>query len=423
MSDPQAQPQSAPPRKASRVLLGVGAGIAAYKSAELVRRLRDADCEVRVVMTARAGEFVGATTFQALSGNPVRASLWDAEAEAAMGHIELARWADVVVVAPATADLIARFTHGLADDLLTTLVLVATTPLVLAPAMNQAMWANAATQANVASLTGRGVRWVGPAHGPQACGDIGAGRMAEPGEILDAVLGAIRGQATLAAGIAPRALDGRRVVVTAGPTLEDIDPVRFIGNRSSGRMGFALAAAAQAAGAQVVLIAGPVSLPTPGGVERIDVRSAADMLAAVRSAVEGADIFVANAAVADYRPHEIAMDKLKKEPEARTLELVRTADIVSEVANRASPPFVVGFAAETSNLRGNAQDKLERKRLDLIVANPVGSAGSGFDVDRNEALALWRGGERAFPATTKAALASALVGLIAERLQAKRGST
>ncbi len=422
MSDPQAQPQTVPPRKVPRVLLGVGAGIAAYKSAELVRRLRDAGCEVRVVLTARAGEFVGATTFQALSGNPVRASLWDAEAEAAMGHIELARWADVVVVAPATADLIARFTHGLADDLLTTLALVATTPLVLAPAMNQAMWANAATQANVATLSRRGVRWVGPAHGPQACGDIGAGRMAEPEEILDAVLGAIRGPATLAAGIVPRALDGRRVVVTAGPTLEDIDPVRFIGNRSSGRMGFALAAAAHAAGAQVVLITGPVSLPTPGGVERIDVRSAADMLAAVHGAVEGADIFIANAAVADYRPCEIAMDKLKKGSESRTLELVRTADIVSEVASRALPPFVVGFAAETSNLRGNALDKLERKRLDLIVGNPVGGEGSGFDVDRNEALALWRGGERAFPATTKAALASELVELIAERLRAKRAS-
>jgi len=401
----------------------VGAGIAAYKSAELVRRLRDAGCEVRVVMTPRATEFVGATTFQALSGNPVRTSLWDSEAEAAMGHIELARWSDVIVVAPATADLIARFALGLADDLLTTLALVATTPLLLAPAMNQAMWANAATQANVATLTGRGVRWVGPAHGAQACGDVGAGRMAETPDILDAILGSISGHVSASGAEAPRVLASRSVLITAGPTLEDIDPVRFIGNRSSGRMGFALAAAAHAAGAQVVLISGPVSLPTPAGIARIDVRSAADMLAAVRSRVQVADIFIANAAVADYRPREVATDKIKKGPDARTLELVRTVDIVSEVASRPSRPFVMGFAAETRDLRENAKDKLDRKRLDIIVANPVGSVDSGFDVDRNQALALWSGGERAFPAMTKAALASALVDLIAERFQATRAAT
>jgi len=411
------------PRIAPRVLLGVGAGIAAYKSAELVRRLRDAGCDVRVVMTSRATEFVGATTFQALSGNPVRTSLWDAEAEAAMGHIELARWADVIVVAPATSDLVARFAHGLADDLLTTLALVASTPLLLAPAMNQAMWANAATQANVATLTERGARWVGPTHGPQACGDFGAGRMAETQDILDAILGSMSGRATASGAVAQRALASRSVLITAGPTLEDIDPVRFIGNRSSGRMGFALAAAAHAAGAQVVLISGPVSLPTPAGVVRIDVRSAAEMLAAVRSRVQDADIFIANAAVADYRPRAVATDKLKKGPDARTLELVRTTDIVAEVASLPLGPFVVGFAAETSDLRENAQGKLDRKRLDLIVANPVGSAGSGFDVDRNEAVALWSGGERAFPAMTKAALASALVDLLAERLEATRAAS
>lgn len=423
MSHSPSPEETATPRPAPRVLLGVGAGIAAYKSAELVRRLRDAGCEVRVVMTARAAEFVGSTTFQALSGNPVRTSLWDAEAEAAMGHIELARWADVIVVAPATADLIARFAHGLADDLLTTLALVATSPLLLAPAMNQAMWANAATQANVATLAGRGVRWVGPAHGPQACGDVGAGRMAEPQDILDAILGSVSGQAANSGGAAPRALDGQRMLITAGPTLEDIDPVRFIGNRSSGRMGFTLAAAAHAAGAQVVLIAGPVSLPTPAGVARVDVRSAADMLAAVRSRVQDADIFIANAAVADYRPREVATDKLKKLAQTRTLELERTADIVSEVAGLPSGPFVVGFAAETTDLRKHAQEKLDRKRLDLIVANPVGSAESGFDVDRNEALALWSGGERAFPVMSKSALASALVQLIAERLEATRSAS
>ncbi len=420
-------PGKAPPPAAAastvrRVLLGVGAGIAAYKSAELVRRLRDQDCDVRVVMTARAGEFVGATTFQALSGNPVRTSLWDAEAEAAMGHIELARWADAVVIAPATADLIARLAHGLADDLLTTLVLATAAPIWLAPAMNQAMWSHAATVANVATLAQRGARFVGPGHGSQACGDVGAGRMAEPSEILDALL-STRSSQREQDGVATSSLHGLRVLITAGPTFEDIDPVRFIGNRSSGRMGFALAAAAHAVGANVTLIAGPVSLDTPPGVARIDVRSAAEMLAAVRAAIGRADIFIANAAVADYRPRAEAPDKIKKQDATRTLELVRTTDIVTEVAALPTGPLVVGFAAETRDLREHARDKLVRKRLDLIVANPVGSADSGFEVDRNEALALWLDGERAFPTMSKSALAVALVELIAERFRATRPTT
>lgn len=406
---------------ARRVLLGVGAGIAAYKSAELVRRLRDAGCEVRVVLTERAGEFVGATTFQALSGNPVRTSLWDADAEAAMGHIELARWADTVVIAPATADLIARLAHGLADDLLTTLVLATTAPVWVAPAMNQAMWSHAATQANVATLARRGVRCVGPGHGSQACGDTGAGRMSEPQEILEALL-ALPASPSESGAHAPSSLCGLRVLITAGPTFEDIDPVRFIGNRSSGRMGFALAAAAYAAGADVTLIAGPVTLATPPGVARSNVRNAAEMLAAVRAAIAGADIFIANAAVADYRPRTVTPDKIKKQDDTLTLELVPTTDIVTEVAALPMRPFVVGFAAETRDLREHARAKLARKRLDLIIANPVGLPDSGFDVDRNEALALWPDGEHVFAAMSKAALAAALIQLISERFATTRNT-
>ena len=336
-----------------------------------------------------------------------------------MGHIELARWAEVVVIAPATADLIARLAHGLADDLLTTLALATTAPVWLAPAMNQAMWSHAATQANVAILGQRGVRLIGPGHGAQACGDVGDGRMAESMEILDAILpaGALDPGVD---GAASTVLRGRRVLITAGPTFEDIDPVRFIGNRSSGRMGFALAAAARAAGAEVTLIAGPVALETPPGVARTDVRSAAEMLAAVRAAITNAEIFIANAAVADYRPSAMAPDKIRKQGETRTLELVRTTDIVTEVAALTTRPLVVGFAAETCDLREHALGKLMRKRLDLVVANPVGRSDCGFEVDRNEALALWPDGERAFPAMSKAALAAALIELIAERFAATR---
>jgi phosphopantothenoylcysteine decarboxylase / phosphopantothenate---cysteine ligase len=389
-----------------RILLGVSGGIAAYKAADLVRRLRDAQCHVRVVMTAGAREFVTPLTFQALSGEAVRTDLFDPAAEQAMGHIELARWADAIVVAPASADCIARLAHGHADDLLTTLVLASSAPLALVPAMNQQMWAHAATQANIAALSARGVHLFGPGVGDQACGEFGAGRMLEPLQIV----------AELRALYAPRVLDGRRVVISAGPTFEDIDPVRFIGNRSSGRMGFALAAAARDAGAHVRLVAGPVALATPPGVTRIDVRSAAEMLAAVDTACADADIYIGAAAIADYRPAAAASSKIKKGKAAMTLELVQTDDVLMRVAASAKRPFLVGFAAETDDVLAYARGKLERKNLDLIVANRVGVAGSGFEGDDNDITVLARDRDWPIGRGTKAHLARELVALIASRL-------
>ncbi|HET9482770.1 MAG TPA: bifunctional phosphopantothenoylcysteine decarboxylase/phosphopantothenate--cysteine ligase CoaBC [Xanthomonadales bacterium] len=396
----------------TRVLLGVAGGIAAYKSADLVRRLRDAGAEVRVVMTANAQRFVTPLTFQALSGNPVRTSLWDEAAEAAMGHIELARWADLIVVAPATADLIAKLAGGRADDLLTTLCLASAAPLALAPAMNQQMWAHAAVQANVQLLASRGVVVLGPASGSQACGEFGAGRMLESGEIVARVL-ALR---------LPGPLAGARFLVSAGPTYEDIDPVRFIGNRSSGRMGFAVAEAAARAGASVTLVAGPVALPTPRGADRVDVRSAREMRDAVLARVEHCDVFVSAAAVADFRPAQLAAHKIKKQGAAPTLELVATHDILAEIGARPHRPFLVGFAAETEALERHAREKLERKRLDLVAANDVGSPGSGFEADVNEITLFWPGGERRLGRGSKQELARALVEEIAARLAARDGS-
>ena len=390
----------------ARVLLGVGGGIAAYKSADLVRRLRERGAEVRVVMTEAATQFVGPATFQALSGQPVRCSLWDPAAEAAMGHIELARWADRVLIAPASADLIARLAHGLADDLLTTLCLASEAPLALAPAMNRVMWAHPATVANLALLRTRGVAVYGPGEGDQACGEVGAGRMLEPADLAERLL---------APAPAPL-LAGRRLLVTAGPTFEDIDPVRFIGNRSSGRMGFAIAEAARALGAAVTLIAGPCALPTPPGVERRDVRSAAEMHAAVMQAVDGADLFVAAAAVADYTPAAPAGHKLKKTDPDLSLSLLRTRDILAEVAARQPRPFVIGFAAETGALEAHARDKLERKQLDMIAANEVGTPGSGFDAEDNRLLVLWPGGQAQLERASKRALALRLLELAAGRL-------
>ena len=355
-----------------RVLLGMTGGIAAYKAAELVRRLRDAGAEVRVVMTESAGRFVTALTFQALSGNPVRSSLWDEGAEAAMGHIELARWAEEVLIAPASADTIARLAQGRADDLLSTLVLASSAPLSVAPAMNQQMWAHPATRANIDLLRQRGVRVLGPASGSQACGDVGDGRMLEPDDIVQGLLQA-RG---------PRPLDGLSVLVSAGPTYEDIDPVRFIGNRSSGRMGFAIAAAAIQAGARVRLVAGPVSLPTPAGAERIDVRSARQMRDAVVACAADSDIFISAAAVGDYRPQTVSPAKLKKSGNALALELVQNPDILAELAAMPAHPFLVGFAAETNDLEHYAREKLERKGLDLIAANQVGEE-LGFECSEN----------------------------------------
>ncbi|MCK7592536.1 bifunctional phosphopantothenoylcysteine decarboxylase/phosphopantothenate--cysteine ligase CoaBC [Pseudomarimonas salicorniae] len=395
---------------AERIVLGVGGGIAAYKAAELVRRLREQGHEVQVVMSEAATRFVTPLTFQALSGRPVRTTLWDDAAEAAMGHIELARWAQRVVVAPATADLIARMATGQADDLLTTLLLATGAGVLLAPAMNQQMWAHPAVQANLALLRERGVQVVGPGSGGQACGEFGPGRMSEPAEIL-AALGAARGAG---AGV----LQGRRVLITAGPTLEDIDPVRFVGNRSSGKMGFAVAAAARAAGAEVTLVSGPVSLPTPDGVTRIDVRSAQQMHQAVFAALPGQDVFIAAAAVADYRPAEPLAQKRKKAGETWQIDLVLNPDILAEVAARPQRPFIVGFAAETNDVEAHARDKLRRKRLDMIAANHVGQPGCGFESCDNALSVYWQDGGEEIALADKSAVAAQLVECIARRMEA-----
>jgi phosphopantothenoylcysteine decarboxylase/phosphopantothenate--cysteine ligase len=388
------------------VLLGVSGGIAAYKAAELVRRLRDAGAEVRVVLTEGAARFVTPLTFQALSGNPVRSSLWDESAEAAMGHIELARWAGQVVIAPASADLIARLAHGLANDLLTTLCLATSAPIALAPAMNQQMWANAATQANLATLRERGVRVLGPASGSQACGEFGAGRLLEADTIVT----------ELVASRSPRALAGMKVLVSAGPTFEDIDPVRFIGNRSSGRMGFAAAAAAAAQGAEVTLIAGPVALATPTGVARVNVRSASEMRDEVLARAAFHDVFISAAAVGDYRPQTASAQKIKKKDgQPLEIELVQNPDILTEVAGLPRRPFIVGFAAETEDLERHARAKLESKRIDLIAANEVG-VDRGFEADDNALLLLWPGGREQLARADKRALADRLLARIAERM-------
>ena len=389
----------------ARVLLGVSGGIAAYKSAELVRRLRDRGAEVQVVMTAGARRFVAPLTFQALSGRPVRSDLWDEAAEAAMGHIELARWADRILVAPASADFIARLAHGLADDLLCTLCLATDAPLSVAPAMNRLMWSNAATQANVAALRARGVDILGPAEGEQACGETGAGRMLEPDELVDAVLAARASGGELA---------GRKVLVTAGPTRERIDPVRFITNRSSGKMGFAVAEAAHETGAEVVIVSGPVNVPTPRGVQRIDVETAEQMMAAVTDHLPGTDIFIAAAAVSDYRPVQVSAEKIKKTSDSLLLALSRTPDILATVAAGSPRPFVVGFAAETQNVERNALAKLEGKRLDMIAANQVGD-GLAFDCDDNALTVYWPGAKRELGRAGKRELAAQLVSVVAER--------
>ncbi|TQM17100.1 phosphopantothenate-cysteine ligase /phosphopantothenoylcysteine decarboxylase [Pseudoxanthomonas sp. 3HH-4] len=396
-----------------RVLVCVGGGIAAYKALELVRRLRDAGAEVQVAMTAGAQQFVTPLSFQALSGQPTRTTLWDGAAEQAMGHIELARWADRVVIAPATADLMARLAHGLADDLVATLCLATTAPILIAPAMNHRMWQHPATRANLATLRERGIQVVGPNDGPLAEGESGPGRLAEPEEIVAALSGA-----TLRAATVPQDLAGLNVVVSAGPTYEDLDPVRYLGNRSSGKMGFAVAASAARRGASVTLIAGPVQLATPTGVARVDVRSAAQMHRAVFAALP-ADIYIGAAAVADYTPREPAANKIKKSSESLALDLVRTPDILAEVAAQTQAlKLVVGFAAETNNVAEYARRKLEAKRLDMIVANRVGIADGGFESDQNAMTAYWKDGERSFASAPKTQLADELIDLIVERLNA-----
>jgi len=388
-----------------RILLGVTGGIAAYKSPDLVRRLREAGAEVRVMMSAGARRFVTELTFQAVSGRAVRTELFDAGAEAAMGHIELARWADLVLVAPATADFLARLAAGLGDDLPAAVCLASDRPLAVAPAMNRFMWAQPATQANVSTLRARGVHVWGPGEGELAEGEVGPGRMLEP---LD--LAARARELLTQAG----ALRGRRVLITAGPTREAIDPVRYVSNRSSGKMGFAVAAAAAGAGAQVVLVSGPVTLPTPPGVERVDVESAREMFDATTSRAADADIFIAAAAVSDYRPAQAAAQKIKKQAAHLQLELERTDDILAEVARRCAHVFTVGFAAETQDLERHAEAKRRDKGLDMVAANWVGG-GRGFDRDDNALWVCWEGGSRWLAAAPKTQLARDLMQLVGER--------
>ncbi|ADC72749.1 phosphopantothenoylcysteine decarboxylase/phosphopantothenate/cysteine ligase [Thioalkalivibrio sp. K90mix] len=391
-----------------RILVGVSGGIAAYKACELVRELRRAGCEVRVVMTAGAQAFVTPLTFQALSGAPVRTELLDAEAESGMDHIALARWAERIVVAPASANLIARFAQGLADDLLSTLLLATTAPVALAPAMNHRMWAHPATQANIATLVERGVTLIGPDSGDQACGEQGEGRLREPAAIARELLQP-----------ADVPLAGRHVLITAGPTFEPIDPVRFIGNRSSGRMGFALAAAAREAGARVTLVHGPTAEAVPAGIKGVATETAAAMHAAVMERLPETDILIAAAAVADYRPAEAQTQKIKKAAPVLNLTLERTEDILAEAASHAATlprrPFLVGFAAETEQLREHAEAKRRTKAVDLIAANRVGE-GLAFGTADNELLCIWEGGERTLPNQPKTQLARALIDLVIERL-------
>jgi phosphopantothenoylcysteine decarboxylase/phosphopantothenate--cysteine ligase len=384
------------------ILLGVTGGIAAYKSAELVRQLREQGAEVRVVMTAAATEFITPLTLQALSGNPVHTDLLDTDAEAAMGHIELARWADALLVAPATADFLARVVDGRADDLLAATCLACEAFVAVAPAMNRAMWENPATGDNIATLGKRGVLIMGPAEGLQACGESGPGRMLEPADLVT----------RLASLFQTGLLAGKRVLVTAGPTREAIDPVRYISNRSSGRMGFAVATAAAEAGAAVTLISGPVSLATPAGVQRIDVESAADMHAAVMREIACADIFISVAAVADYRPLVAAPHKIKKADPEISLDLVRNSDILAAVAALPDAPFTVGFAAETEALEVNAQHKREAKSIDMIAANTVGS-DQGFECEENALHVFWNQGEQRLPRADKTKLARQLIAVIA----------
>lgn len=394
-----------------RLLLGVTGGIAAYKSADVARRLRDAGAEVRVIMTRGAGSFITPLTLQAVSGHPVYQELLDAGAEAGMGHIELARWADAVLVAPASANFIARLTQGRADDLLTAVCLATEAPVAIAPAMNQQMWSNAATQANIAMLRKNGIKIFGPAEGSQACGEIGPGRMLEPVELAQR-LGEL---------FASGELEGLRVIITAGPTWEALDPVRGLTNRSSGKMGYAIAEAAVEAGARVTLISGPVPLPDPERMRVIRVVNAQEMYEAVHANVTEADIFIGVAAVADYRPLETAGEKIKKTQEKMTLELVRNPDILASVAALKPAPFTVGFAAETENLEQHARAKLENKQIDLIAANRVG-ADAGFEADENSLLLIDRGGTTELPLQPKPKLARALIHHIARRYNEKSRS-
>ncbi|WP_217512904.1 bifunctional phosphopantothenoylcysteine decarboxylase/phosphopantothenate--cysteine ligase CoaBC [Vibrio metschnikovii] len=384
------------------ILLGISGGIAAYKCAELTRRLRERGAEVRVVMTHAAKEFITPLTMQAVSGHPVADSLLDPAAEASMGHIELAKWADLVLLAPATADLIARLAAGMGNDLLTTVVLATDAPVVISPAMNQQMYRNQATQDNIATLVRRGVSVWGPAAGEQACGDVGPGRMLEPLELVE----------RCDAFFAPKPLLGKKLLLTAGPTREALDPVRYITNHSSGKMGFAIAEAAATLGAEVTLISGPVTLTTPAKVKRINVQSALEMHAAVMDHAQQHDIFIGCAAVADYRPDVVAEQKIKKTEQSDTLciTMVKNPDIVASVAALTERrPFTVGFAAETQDVEKYALGKLTKKKLDMICANDVSISGQGFDSNDNALMVYWSNGQHALPLSSKRELAQALM--------------
>ena len=391
------------------ILLGVTGGIAAYKSAELIRLLIKAGAEVRVVMTAAAGEFVQPLTYQALSGHRVYSDIFDAEADSAMDHIELARWADLLIVAPASADFIAKLCNGYADNLLLTLCLASKQPVAIAPAMNQQMYANEATQDNIKQLAARSVLIWGPDEGEQACGDVGPGRMLEPVAIFERAVEILR----------PGKLTGKQVLITAGPTREPIDPVRYISNRSTGRMGYALARAAQQAGAGVTLVSGPVSLTEPSGVERISVSSAVEMRDAVIDRVGKADIFIACAAVSDYQVEAVAAQKIKKSAEQITLQLIPNPDIVSEVAQLKNKPYTLGFAAETENVERHAREKLQRKKLDMIAANQVGVEQTGFESDTNELIVIWPDGQQLLALNDKNEIAKQLIDLLADQYNAR----
>ena len=388
------------------ILLGVSGGIAAYKSPELVRRLREQGAEVRVVLTDAARAFVTPLTLQAVSGHTIPAGVLDPASEQGMNHIELAKWADLVLIAPATANVISRLATGMADELLTTLCLATPAPVALAPAMNQQMYLHAATQANLQTLAQRGVQLWGPASGTQACGDVGPGRMLNPDELV----------AECIRFLTKPKLD-LRILITAGPTREALDPVRYISNHSSGKMGFALAAAAAELGADVTLVAGPVNLPTPAGVHRIDVESALQMQAAVMAEVAQQQIVIGCAAVADYRPEEISPQKIKKSADEMVVALVKNPDIIAEVAALAAKPFVVGFAAETRDVEHYALDKMARKKLDMIAANDVAREGQGFNSDDNALTVFWPGGRQELPLARKTEVARHLMALIIKKYQ------
>ena len=385
------------------ILVGISGGIAAYKSAELIRLFKKAGYEVRVCMTAGACEFITPLTLQALSGNPVHKALLDTEAEAGMGHIELARWADLVIIAPATADLIARLRAGMANDLLSTIVLATKAPIHIAPAMNQQMWAHPATQENIAALQQRH-QLHGPAAGEQACGDVGFGRMLEPKELFDAVK----------KSFADKKLSGHRLLMTAGPTRELLDPVRYLTNRSSGKMGYAIAEAASAMGAEVVLVSGPTRLSVSNAIRRIDIETADEMLEAVTKEVANADLFISTAAVVDYRLKEISSIKMKKNSDDLKLDLIQNPDILATTSLANPDLFTVGFAAETNDVLKYAAGKLKKKALDLIVANQVG-ASKGFDVETNQVDILTANGDHhVIPEMNKSLLAYEILAIICQ---------